>query len=997
MFPFQSLFSSSTNMSMFNYNNIESNSSQAKSNALVNKDGSYSTLFEIKGSSKTLDMGGALDMADKLRNKLSSNLKIKGFRLQFVFENNPDKSHIPLDNNVNPILNAMKKNGITAEKVINERKKRLLNVTSFERCFLCITTFPSVKRAAESQVKEDRTKKAIKSGTGIKPAEFGMSEFFELTSLHESHTAICNTISKALSEFIFLTVLSAHQALYEIRATIENMELNKKWRPSLLGDKIRATLVKDGCNNLDQSHILNADIGFQLFNKTTEDVDGNATAIKYGNKFYAPLNLDLPPQNTIPFSELFKDVDHTIPWRMSLVFESGHKEIVNKIKTKRTIANFLAITNSDNKEIRSAAEEFLELAVNETIVSCKAAFCTWADDAKTLGLRKSLLTQSIQSWGGCDVIDELGDPTQLWLNTIPAVSKKYISTPFVLTLGEAFYISPLSRPASPWPLGSSLYRTLDRKLFPVEPSSDKQLSWFDLYYAPPGCGKSFKMAADNMSYLLKSSNSMLPKLAMLDIGFSSKSFVDFMRALMPEDLKDQFIAIKLQMSKTNRDHDINPFDTPLGCRFPLTVDKEFLVNFLTTAYTPAGATSPILRLPEFLDMLIDELYKHFSDEYSPNIYQPYTIDKIDKILDEHNYDSHQFSTWYQIEDFLFDIKEYKLANLAHRLAMPTLTDITTVISASNDLKTTFKSSVAINNELLLDYVNQMTLSLINEFPILARPSALDFSNARVVSLDLSDVTPSGTAKARQKTAIIYMVGRFILCKDFYQKVDTTIPEVPLKYKEYHRERLQAEASVPKKICYDEFHQTEGSDAVRAQILNDIRVGRKYNVNISLASQQLEDFDKVMRNLADNIWILSKGKTSDDLKTICRIFEPSDDVVSLMKKDLTGPSSEGSVFLYIGNLKSSNNRVEQLLYLTISTLELWGYTTVHENYTLREWLVSKVGINETMNILVDKFENGDATEYINTLKTVIDNPDDLAKIFEVAGRNLIKEYLKLEVT
>ncbi len=993
MFPLQSIFSKSTKMSMFNYCNLEANvtdsNDSSSDDTFVNKDGSYTSYYRLDGSSKSLGEKGILKIASDIEARLKGNLRKKGFRIQFVFENNPDFSENPIDECLNPVLVAMKRAGIPIGKVVESRKNTLTKKTSFERCFMVVTTFPLARGAGMQPMLDGRSEKGTKYGTGIKPGEFGMSHFFELDELLESHASICGSIEKSIKEFLFYEKLNCHKALLEVRRSIENHEVSDKWKPHLIGDKMRPRLVKDGNTDLDQSHILNMDLGFQLFNKSPESVEGMPTSVKYGNTMYAPLNLDLPPQDLSPFSELFKDVDNSIPWRFSYVIETGHKEILSKINNKKSFATFLAITSSDNKQIKESAEEFIQLAKKDHIlVSCKASFCTWAKDKKTLEARKSMLSQSIQGWGAGDVIDELGDPTELWLNTLPGISNKFISTPFPLTLGESFYIAPISRPASPFKKGTSLYRSIDRKLFPVETSSPRQASWFDIYYAPPGSGKSFKLAADNMSFIMNPRNVMLPRLAMLDIGFSSQSFVEFLASMMPESMRDQFVAMKLKMSKTDTSNDINPFDTPLGCRAPLSLDREFLINFLVTAFTPAGSDKPIVRLPEFLGVLVDEMYDYFSDENNPNIFQIGTEPDIDNYLEKEDCEISQYTSWWQIFDYLYDREEYKLARAAQRHAMPTLNDITTVITNSNNIKGVFKGAVIHgSDELIMDYVKQMSMSIVNDFPILARPSSVDLSHARVVSLDLSEVTPKGSPQANKKTSIMYMIGRYLLCKDFYQKETDTIPQVPDKYKDYHTERLQAEATVPKKLCMDEFHRTSASPSVRDQVELDVREGRKFLVNIALASQQLDDFNKNIVNLADNIWILSKGKTEDDMKSLKERFAPEEDVIEMMKTYVTGPSSEGSSFLYIGNLKDTNNRIEQILYLSLSAFEIWGYTTVHENYSLRQELAKKVGIGKAMDILTCKFPSGSAIDYLDLLK---EDSEGSKNIYSVAASRLAME-------
>src|SRR5690625_7350287 len=79
----------------------------------------------------------------------------------------------------------------------------------------------------------------------------------------------------------------------------------------------------------------------------------------------------------------------------------------------------------------------------------------------------------------------------------------------------------------------------------------------------------------------------------------------------------------------------------------------------------------------------------------------------------------------------------------------------------------------------------------------------------------------------------------------------TLDEIPQAYRSYHAKRIEEESSMPKKLCFDEFHRTEGVDEVRQQALVDIREGRKFKVQITIASQLLDDFpDDMVKNRSE---------------------------------------------------------------------------------------------------------------------------------------------------
>lgn len=985
------LLSSSTKLHVHEYVNIEANIGKS---TFINKDGSYSTFFEIEGAATPVGKYQLDDAVREIESRLEGTMKKKGFRIQFVFEKNPEKSHLDLEPNFNPVLKNLDKIGLSPlKKVIDSRDEAIGKKVMFERCYMVITTFTTVMNPRELKEKtETRDNELKKSGAGIKPGAFSQSPMGGIKELLNKHNAFTNQVFKTLRQNLMVKLLNCHEAIHVIVEQLNNHKVHKGWAPSLLGDPIRPRLVKDNPNALDQSHVMNMDIGFQIFNKIPQIPEEDITAVHYGDLYYKPLNMDMPPTTVRAFSELFSNIDDDIPWRMSLTIESGHDEIKKKISSKKTWATLLAITNSVNKEIKKAAEEFIDLCENdETLCSTKISFSTWGKTIGELSTRTSSLIESIQGWGSGNVIEELGDPIELWLNMLPGVSRNMVATSFPVMIREAFTMSPISRPASAWKTGPMVYRTYDKKIFPYAPMSSKQQSWNDIYYAPPGSGKSFKLAADNLALIANPANTLLPRISIIDIGFSSGSFVDFIKACLPDDKKDLAQSFKLEMVKGSTDNNINVFDTPLGCRKPLATDREFLINFLSMLFTPASSNKAPDRMDEICGPLIDEMYDYLSDDREPNMYQVGISQDVDDKLNECLGEPGGYLSWWNVVDILFEHGHYDTAAFAQRYAVPNLTDITTVISASKNLVSIFGDAKTETGERIFDFIKMMTVSAIGDYPILAQPSSFDIGKARIVSMDLSSVAPKGSGAAAKKTGLMYMTARYVLCKEFYRKEDETLPQIPDKYKEYHKDLLQKESGVYKKICMDEFHRTSDVQGVRSQVVLDIREGRKYNVGIALLSQDLNDFDKNMIEFTDNFYILSKGKTETVIRDIVNTFSPQQDSIDLLRKYVTGPDpDEGTAMLYLGDLKGGS-RIEQVIYLTLSVLELWAYTTTREDYNLRSELTKKIGLLKTMDILVKEFPTGSAKDMIENFKESLETEEDIAKMYELVSNKLINKY------
>ncbi|WP_048884128.1 hypothetical protein, partial [Komagataeibacter intermedius] len=74
-------------------------------------------------------------------------------------------------------------------------------------------------------------------------------------------------------------------------------------------------------------------------------------------------------------------------------------------------------------------------------------------------------------------------------------------------------------------------------------------------------------------------------------------------------------------------------------------------------------------------------------------------------------------------------------------------------------------------ESLIDTFDRYIMNVIKNFPMLASPTRLDMGDARVIVLDLAEVAPSGSPAANRQTALMYMLGRHILARNFFLHPD----------------------------------------------------------------------------------------------------------------------------------------------------------------------------------------------------------------------------------
>ena len=191
--------------------------------------------------------------------------------------------------------------------------------------------------------------------------------------------------------------------------------------------------------------------------------------------------------------------------------------------------------------------------------------------------------------------------------------------------------------------------------------------------------------------------------------------------------------------------------------------------------------------------------------------------------------------------------------------------------------------------------------------------------------------------------------------------EESLQYIPEKFRPYHAARIKDVKETPKRLCYDEFHRTSKSKAVRSQIVRDVREGRKWGVQIVLASQLLDDFDDDMVDLATGVWILGAAISDRAVENAQSRFGMSDTARWIMRHRLTGPRSTGAPALLI--LGSNEGRYEQHLINTLGPIELWAFSSSAEDVAIRKRLYERLGPAQARRMLASAFPGGSARNEI----------------------------------
>lgn len=929
---------------------------------LITETGGLLTIVELKGIRGMPGEEETLKIFNSWIQELSAIFKNGDHTLQVVFESDPGSARSEIDALAAPMWATAKRLQLDIEDVLTDYFDAVARRCSRERCWIVLETHPTM-------LAKDVLKKSLRNRLKymereqipyLTQAQNSFRLIPELTTPHK--TMVSSFVGEMDSVGVSLDPMNLVEALREVRRAIDPEFTANDWEAALPG---KNRLIKKLRNKPDRlpvrhgtgpenemSHVWYPPLSRQLVARrivADPHADFPSTEpVRVGNVWFSSLVLDCGPDDPQTFLRLFRRIAMDIPWRISYEIRPGG---LQGLWFSRLVVKIFGWMGETNRKIRDALDDLSAYEQRDgTVVGLRVCATTWAEDPKELSRRHATLARAIQGWGQCQVTDNVGDPVESFLATVPAFYAQNPAVSMAAPLPDVVHMLPLTRPASPWRTGVVMFRTPDGRLYPMNIASPEQASWVDLISAPMGAGKSVLLNTINLMSAFAAGAEDVPWMLVIDVGPSSSGVANLLKSALPENLRHKVEYFKLRMDVKSS---INPFDTQLGCRKPTAMEREFQVNFFQLLMTEEGETSPYSMAGKMAGVMIDEIYDLFSDKRNPKLYEQHCDPLVDLALESIRFRPEGIVTWWKIVDVLFAAGRIHEATIAQRYAVPLLHDFMGIVKSSI-IRDLFAESVdnavqAGNGQMLIDAFSTVISSTIREFPVLSGVTRFDIGDARMVVMDLDEVARDRGRRA----AIMYMLARYVGTRNFYLMPEMTA-SAPNCYHDYHLKRVREIKEVKKALVYDEFHRTDGILALRKQVLTDMREGRKWNIRIALSSQILDDFDKEMIDLSSSIYILRPANQAD-IRRLCDLFGLSDVAAIRMERDLSAPSAAGANFLTIQNTKKG--RYVQVLTNTIGPITRWALTTTAEEMGLRNRLYERMDPREAREVLALMYPSG----------------------------------------
>lgn len=882
--------------------------------------------------------------------------------IEISFRRDPNASHDLVERMYSAHRAGAKYLGAGRNDIIDSQVAQMGGMCARESVYMVLTTHiaslnPHERKRHRSRMAEGRRKYWDEAGRrGLSDAEADFSQMFvqdptpTAKSLVADHASALSVLVRFLNRDLNANGpglnakgLDRHAALWMCRSHIDAAIPPKKWRPVLVGDHVYATRPT---GTGDGGHWLPMPIGNQVVTQSIRESFGSHESAVLAGWHYASIILEQCAQTDdgwASFQQLLSDVRKDLPFGCN--FEISPNGI-SRHKLAETLIAFAGAWGSENKLIHAAWKDLREIQRSEPVVSMRVVLTTWAKTDDELSSNLAALRSAVESWGSTVVTNETGSPGHAVLATAGGFSSinpaPYIPGP----LSDFTKMLPLFRSASPWDDGHLIARTADGVPYPIQFFSDKQPGWGMAVFAPTGRGKSFLMMMMIMGLLMRPIGKDIPLVTVVDVGPSSRLIMDYCRSMLMAsnpDLAKKIVSVKIRNDKAFA---VNLFDTLHGLDMPTQNDIDFQAGIIMMMCSGLGSEGEM-----YVRRVIAAAYKRYSRPSRESKYWSSSLDdELNKAVERAGIKiiPNRTRVW-DVVDELFRLGFVSESARAQRYAMPILDDLVAA-SADHTLRD-YEQAKTPSGEYLRDVFARQISEAVNSYELLAGVTQYDLGAARAVSLDMEEVVKSSSGDtANNRKAIMYLYGRRLAAQKYFLRWEEIEKMVPDEYRGYLKDQVDATWVAPKFLAFDELHYTGGCAGIRKQLGEDQRVGRKYNLMVLAASQELDDLPSDMLRNCYSFAILGANDATE-LARVKEVFDLSDAEAASIASHCTGHGP----FFFRANMNSGI--VSQALVSEAGPVARWAFTTSPFDAPLRDRLALKVGSVAASAILAKAFPSG----------------------------------------
>lgn len=952
-------------------------------------DGSQLTVIRINGMRIYPGETEVSNAIEELATLLKSSSIKQGHRICTVFERDKEYTEREIDDVLNPMRNTAKNLGMNIEDILQERRDIALKNNIYEGNYLAIYTMPSVLGTNVKEVFKNRAERNRENYTKYR-AEGAANVFAhieELEHYHKTHlTSVMRSLSQAELDF---DVLHVERAASVMGFMLERSVRSKHWRVRVPNgyaedDGRRRTYLQRPTQHQEPENMLGAapyslaDV-LPANDHNDTDLDGKRLppgVRRVGLQYYATMTVKFFPDQKETFNALFHLLGRETPYRIAFYIDGLDSGMLAISQMFRSF-----ITNwADRRHplAKLAYEEMQEeKAQGAGYARIQGQITTWSSTLKQLQANISQVQASISKWSSAEMMLYTPDPVEAYVSSIVGARINSPAPEHYAPVEDAAMYFPISRPASIWPRGSVQMTTPDNKMFPVSVVSSEMENNTILIIAKQRSGKSVLLNVFDFSLVFHEGLTRLPRMVTIDSAPSSKGKIDMLRQRLPEHLREQVLFYKMSNKKGGDKQ--NVFDLILGVDAPFPEHREFLNSFIMTMGTSLAAEKIPNGLPELINIGIDTTYERLrdTDDLSgggAKLYYPGIVPEIDDVLQRilpaeklpyiEVKNGKTLFTWYEVRDVLYQHRKEALAFKAQKHAVPTMEDFLRVLSTDQEINKMF------DEHLIRDAIQNIEL-MLRELPMINGVSTLDLNNAKIIAMDLKDVTSSTGKTGQRQATLMYLLGIFIGTQLYFIDEDSRHSFNPL-FTDYAERVIKECKEDVKRLCIDEYWRTGGLPGINQVVEMIERVGPKFNISMLLSSQNFKDYSDVLIEGAGGYILMGKpnDSTIDKVKNNIGL---TGSALSLLKSNKFG-TRKGEVFFIFDTAKG---RYYQHLFLNVGPKELWSNSTTNADTTFRNYVINELGQEIGYTAMSKEYPGGTIEQALEALNNKRSQRESLA--------------------
>jgi intracellular multiplication protein IcmB len=377
--------------------------------------------------------------------------------------------------------------------------------------------------------------------------------------------------------------------------------------------------------------------------------------------------------------------------------------------------------------------------------------------------------------------------------------------------------------------------------------------------------------------------------------------------------------------------------------------------------------------------IVDALYAQYSDHEAasiPKVFRAAADSYLMKEIARHGIDAKEGKTaWWSIVDEFATRKLFAQAKMAQRHAMPTITDLSSMMWQDQFSLARFGTDSAGMAQCL----RSMADAIKRYMPVIADITRFDKGGAHVVVADLVDLQVHGGGIAAKLFELAYLGIAHSLYRDFFL-TENDIEGLPDVFGAFHSPRILEARNSVRQISLDEMHRAATSHPAKEAFLRDAYSAKDVGAGFRLASQDLEAFHPRLAAEASNIVVL--GCSPNNLENMNKLGLTPDGALEASR--LHGPEKLSKTMI----VRSQHDGIEDTVTITASPAAVWMTASSWVERDLREGATRRLGAVEALKILADEFPTGTATSRVEADAMRIAR-NDPHKRFEDAVKDIIE--------